>query len=72
MAMAKVSLVKNDVEYEYESDKFNEEQSQLLAEATSAERELLRYKYHVAIFEDRRAFILEKLIDSLENDKKET
>ena len=66
MAMAKFKLTYNGEEKTLQTDDFNEEQSNIFAEASTAERELVRYKYLTAIFEDRRAFLLGKLVESIE------
>ena len=79
MAMAKFKLTYNGKEKTLQTDDFNEDQNKLFSEASAAERELVRYKYLTAIFEDRRAFLLGKLVESVEapevkedDDKEET
>ena len=79
MAMAKFKLTYNGEEKTLQTDDFNEDQNKLFSEASAAERELVRYKYLTAIFEDRRAFLLGKLVESVEapevkedDDKEET
>lgn len=79
MAMAKFKLTYNGEEKTLQTDDFNEYQNKIFAEASTAERELVRYKYLTAIFEDRRAFLLGKLVESVEapevkekDDKEET
>ena len=79
MAMAKFKLTYNGEEKPLQTDDFNEDQNKIFAEASTAERELVRYKYLTAIFEDRRAFLLGKLVESVEapevkeeDDKEET
>ena len=79
MAMAKFKLTYNGEEKTLQTDDFNEDQNKIFAEASTAERELVRYKYLTAIFEDRRAFLLGKLVESVEapevkedDDKEET
>ena len=66
MAMAKFKLTYNGEEKTLQTDDFNEDQNKLFSEAATAERELVRYKYLAAIFEDRRAFLLSKLVESVE------
>ena len=77
--MAKFKLTYNGEEKTLQTDDFNEDQNKLFSEASTAERELVRYKYLTAIFEDRRAFLLGKLVESVEapevkedDDKEET
>ena len=77
--MAKFKLTYNGKEKTLQTDDFNEDQNKLFSEASAAERELVRYKYLTAIFEDRRAFLLGKLVESVEapevkeeDDKEET
>lgn len=77
--MAKFKLTYNGEEKTLQTDDFNEDQNKIFAEASTAERELVRYKYLTAIFEDRRAFLLGKLVESVEapevkeeDDKEET
>ena len=79
MAMTKINLTYNGEEKTLQTDDFNEDQNKLFSEASTAERELVRYKYLTAIFEDRRAFLLGKLVESVEapevkedDDKEET
>ena len=79
MAMAKFKLTYNGEEKTLQTDDFNEDQNKIFSEASTAERELVRYKYLTAIFEDRRAFLLGKLVESVEapevkedDDKEET
>ena len=79
MAMAKFKITYNGEEKTLQTDDFNEDQNKIFAEASTAERELVRYKYLTAIFEDRRAFLLGKLVESVEapevkeeDDKEET
>jgi len=79
MAMAKINLTYNGEEKTLQTDDFNENQNKLFSEASAAEKELVRYKYLAAIFEDRRAFLLGKLVESVEapevkedDDKEET
>ncbi len=79
MAMTKFKLTYNGEEKTLQTDDFNEDQNKIFAEASTAERELVRYKYLTAIFEDRRAFLLGKLVESVEapevkeeDDKEET
>ena len=66
MAMTKFKLTYNGEEKTLQTDDFNEDQNKIFAEASTAERELVRYKYLTAIFEDRRAFLLGKLVESVE------
>ena len=77
--MTKFKLTYNGEEKTLQTDDFNEDQNKIFAEASTAERELVRYKYLTAIFEDRRAFLLGKLVESVEapevkeeDDKEET
>ena len=79
MAMTKFKLTYNGDEKTLQTDDFNEDQNKIFSEASTAERELVRYKYLTAIFEDRRAFLLGKLVESVEapkvkeeDDKEET
>ena len=52
------------------TDTFNEMQTGLLAEASVAEQEFSRYKYLTAMCKDRRDFLLQKIVESLEEDGK--
>ena len=77
--MTKFKLTYNGEEKTLQTDDFNEDQNKLFSEASTAERELVRYKYLAAIFEDRSAFLLGKLVESVEapevkeeDDKEET
>ena len=77
--MAKIKLTVNEQEKTLQTDDFNEEQNKMFSEAQAAEQELIRYKYLVAIFQDRRDFLLTKLVESVEapevkeeDDKEET
>jgi len=77
--MAKINLTYNGEEKTLQTDDFNEIQQKLHAEASVAEQELSRYKYITAIFQDRRDFLLGKLVESVEapevkeeDDKEET
>ena len=72
MAMAKIKLTYNGEEKTLQTDDFNEKEKEIYAEAAVAERELTRYKYLVSIFTDRRNFLLETLVKSVEDDKEET
>ena len=45
-------------------------QSGLMAEASVAEQEFNRYKYITAMCKDRRDFLLQKIVESLEEDDK--
>tara|TARA_Y100000004_G_scaffold152404_1_gene175548 strand:- start:339 stop:557 length:219 start_codon:yes stop_codon:yes gene_type:complete len=72
MAMAKINLTYNGEEKTLQTDDFNEKEKELYAEAAMTERELNRYKYLVSVFTDRRNFLLEKLVKSVEDDKEET
>ena len=67
--MAKITIVINEEEKTLQTDDFNDEQKDIFEQAQLAERELQRYKYLVNIFEDRKAFVLSKLVMSV--DKKE-
>ena len=79
MAMAKVNFTIDGKEKILQTDDFNDEQKGIFAEAQMAETELQRAKYMVAIFTDRRDFLLTKLVESVEapeikedDDKEET
>jgi len=79
MAMAKVNFTIDGKEKTLQTDDFNDEQKGIFAEAQIAETELQRAKYMVAIFTDRRDFLLAKLVESVEapetkedDDKEET
>ena len=54
---------------ELKTDDFNKEQKGMFAEAQAAETELQRAKYMVAVFTDRRDFLLAKLVESVEASK---
>jgi len=67
--MAKITIkLEDDKERVLQTDDFNEEQNGIFAEASAAERELVRYKYLVAIFNDRRDFLLGKLLESVDKE----
>ena len=69
MAMAKITIkLEEGKERVLQTDDFNEEQNGIFAEAGAAERELNRYKYLVAIFNDRRDFLLGKLLESVDKE----
>jgi len=77
--MAKVNFTIDGKEKTLQTDDFNDEQKGIFAEAQIAETELQRAKYMVAIFTDRRDFLLAKLVESVEapetkedDDKEET
>jgi|TARA_Y100000015_G_scaffold7191_1_gene6698 hypothetical protein len=72
MAMAKINLTYNGEEKTLQTDDFNEKEKEIYAEAAMTERELNRYKYLVSVFTDRRNFLLETLVKSVEDDKEET
>ncbi len=72
MAMAKINLTYNGEAKTLQTDDFNEKEKEIYAEAAMTERELNRYKYLVSVFTDRRNFLLEKLVKSVEDDKEET
>jgi len=58
-----------------ETDTFNEEQAQLFQESRTAEREHQRFLYMTHLTDDRRNFLLEKIVeieDAKEDDKEET
>lgn len=66
MAMAKVNFTIDGKEKTLQTDDFNDEQKGIFAEAQMAATELQRAKYMVAIFTDRRDFLLTKLVESVE------
>ena len=67
--MTKITIKLNgNEEKELQTDDFNEEQNGIFTEASMAERELNRYKYMVAIFSDRRDFLLGKLLESVDKE----
>ena len=72
MVMAKINLTYNGEAKTLQTDDFNEKEKEIYAEAAMTERELNRYKYLVSVFTDRRNFLLEKLVKSVEDDKEET
>ena len=79
MAMAKFTIKYDDKDVILQTDDFNEEQQGVFAEAQTAETELQRAKYMVAVFKDRRDFLLTKLVESVhaskdkeKDDKEET
>ena len=79
MAMAKFTIQYDDKDVTLQTDDFNKEQKGMFAEAQAAETELQRAKYMVAIFTDRRDFLLTKVVESVEapevkedDDKEET
>ena len=67
--MAKFTIQYNDKDVTLQTDDFNEEQKSIFAEAQAAETELQRAKYMVAVFNDRRDFLLTKLVESVEASK---
>ena len=67
--MAKITIVINEEEKTLQTDDFNDEQKDMFDQAQLAERELLRYKYLVNIFEDRKSFILSKLVMSVDKEE---
>ena len=69
MAMSKFTIQYNDKDVILQTDDFNEEQKGIFAEAQAAETELRRSKYMVAVFNDRRDFLLTKLVESVEASK---
>ena len=79
MAMAKFTIKYDDKDVTLQTDDFNEEQKGIFAEAQTAEVELQRAKYMVAVFNDRRDFLLSNLVKSVQapkdkekDDKEET
>lgn len=69
MAMAKFTIKYDDKDVTLQSDDFNEEQKGMFAEAQAAETELQRAKYMVAVFNDRRDFLLTNLVKSVQASK---
>ena len=69
MAMAKFTIKYDDKDVTLQTDDFNEEQKGIFAEAQAAETELQRAKYMVAVFNDRRDFLLSNLVKSVEASK---
>jgi len=69
MAMSKFTIQYNNKDVILQTDDFNEEQKGIFAEAQAAETELRRSKYMVAVFNDRRDFLLAKLVESVEASK---
>lgn len=69
MAMAKFTIQYDDKDVTLQTDDFNKEQKGMFAEAQAAETELQRAKYMVAVFTDRRDFLLAKLVESVEASK---
>ena len=69
MAMAKFTIQYNEKDVTLQTDDFNEEQKGIFAEAQAAETELQRAKYMVAVFNDRRDFLLSNLVKSVEASK---
>ena len=69
MAMSKFTIQYNNKDVILQTDNFNEEQKGIFAEAQAAETELRRSKYMVAVFNDRRDFLLTKLVESVEASK---
>ena len=67
--MAKFTIQYNDKDVTLQTDDFDEEQKNMFAEAQAAETELQRSKYMVAVFTDRRDFLLAKLVESVEASK---
>ena len=67
--MAKFTIQYNDKEVTLQTDDFDEEQKNMFAEAQAAETELQRSKYMVAVFTDRRDFLLANLAKSVEASK---
>ena len=67
--MAKFTIKYNDKDVTLQTDDFDEEQKSMFAEAQAAETELQRSKYMVAVFNDRRDFLLAKLVESVEASK---
>ena len=61
--MAKLNLTVNGEDKSIETEDFNDTQKRLYAEASAAEQELTRYKYLVAIFSDRKDFLLGKIVE---------
>ena len=67
--MAKLNLTVNGEDRSIETEDFNDVQKRLYAEASAAEQELTRYKYLVAIFSDRRDFLLGKIVEHTDTPK---
>lgn len=67
--MAKFTIQYNEKDVTLQTDDFNEEQKGIFAEAQAAETELQRAKYMVAVFNDRRDFLLSNLVKSVEASK---
>jgi len=67
--MSKFTIQYNNKDVILQTDDFNEEQKGIFAEAQAAETELRRSKYMVAVFNDRRDFLLAKLVESVEASK---
>jgi len=67
--MAKFTIKYDDKDVTLQTDDFNEEQRGMFAEAKAAETELQRAKYMVAVFNDRRDFLLSNLVKSVEASK---
>jgi len=64
--MAKLNITYNGEDKNLQTDDFDEKQQGIYNEAITAEQELSRYKYLTAIFQDRRDFLIGKLIESVE------
>ena len=69
MAMAKITINYNDKDVTLQTDDFDKEQKNIFAEAQVAETELQRARYMVAIFNDRKNFLLTNLVESVEASK---
>tara|TARA_R100001440_G_scaffold38244_2_gene57938 strand:- start:296 stop:517 length:222 start_codon:yes stop_codon:yes gene_type:complete len=70
MQMAEITIKYNGEDKVIDTDSLNEMQSGLMAEASVAEQEFNRYKYITAMCKDRRDFLLQKIVESLEEDDK--
>ena len=68
--MAEIKIKYNGEDKTFDTDTFNEAQKNLMAEASVAEQEFGRHKYLTAMCKDRRDFLLQKIVESLEEDGK--
>ena len=66
MAMAELIMEVDGKQKTFDTADFNEKQKHHYAEASVTERELKRYKYLVAILEDRKVSLLQAIVDAEE------
>ena len=66
MAMAEFKLTVDGKEKTYDSEKLNEQQLMAYKECVVVEKELKRHKFLAAILEDRKNFLINRIVNAEE------